>query len=135
MNRVVVTGIGVVSPLGSDLGAFFAGLIQGRSGIRQLELPWSRAEYAGTVDIDLDQHFPKIKRIGLDRVSMLALLAARQASEHSGLGSEASLGNSTGLYWGTGMGGAGTLEATYQDLYVKRAPRVKPSTSSSDSSR
>jgi 3-oxoacyl-[acyl-carrier-protein] synthase II len=131
VNRVVVTGIGVVSPLGNTVEDFFQALTDGRSGIRALDQPWSATlatPLAGVVDCDLDAHFPKIKRIGLDRSAMLALLAARQAMAASGIAFMGAFGESAGLYWGTGMGGATALEAAYQDLLVAKAARLKPST-------
>lgn len=128
MKRVVVTGIGVTSPIGCDPEAFFATLVACRSGIRRLEPTWSGIAYAGAVDIDLEAHFTKVRRIGMDRVSMLALLAARQAQGAAGLVIDDAHAERTGLYWGTGMGGAGTLEGAYQDLLVRKATRLKPST-------
>ena len=128
MKRVVITGLGVVSPLGCDHHSFFSALCEARSGIRKLETAWPGLTYAGVVDINLDAHFPKLKRIGMDRVAMLGLLAARQAHAASGLAIEGPAAAATGLYWGTGMGGATTLEAAYQDLLVKQVPRLKPST-------
>ena len=128
MKRVVVTGIGVTSPLGCDPETFFANLVACRSGIRRLDASWSGIALAGTVDIDLDTHFTKVRRIGMDRVSMLALLAARQAQNAAGPVIDDAHAERTGLYWGTGMGGAGTLEAAYQDLLVRKAARLKPST-------
>ncbi len=128
MKRVVVTGLGVVSPLGNDPDSFFAALSAGRCGIRKLETSCPGSTYAGVVDCDLDAHFPKLKRIGLDRVAMLALLAARQAHADSGLAITGSIAHDIGLYWGTGMGGAASLEGAYQDLLIRKAARLKPST-------
>jgi 3-oxoacyl-(acyl-carrier-protein) synthase len=131
MKRVVVTGIGVISPLGNNRQDFFRALVEGRSGIRKLGTAWSESlatPLAGIVDCDLDEHFPKLKRIGLDRVTMLALLAARQAVAESGFEFSSAPGESAGLFWGTGMGGAAALESAYQDLLVAKATRLKPST-------
>jgi 3-oxoacyl-[acyl-carrier-protein] synthase II len=128
---VVVTGMGIVSPLGNDIAAFFRALLEAKSGIRRLEAPWQGGAgeiWAGAVDLDLDPHFPKLKRIGLDRATMLALVAARQAMAQSGLALDAARAESTGIYWGSGMGGALSLEAAYHDLLVRRAARLKPTT-------
>lgn len=128
MRRVVVTGIGIVSPLGNDLDSFFGALVAGRSGIRRLEAPWSAGTLAGSVDCDLDAHFPKMRRVGLDRFAMLALIAARAAHATSGLPITGARSATTGLYWSSGMGGAAALESAYQDLLVKHSPRLKPTT-------
>ncbi len=128
MNRVVVTGIGICSPLGNDVDRFFTSLVEGRAGLKRVEAPWAGTVYAGLVEADLDSLFPKIKRVSLDRVSMLALLAARQAVKASGWSAEGTVSEHAGLFWGTGMGGAGTLEGAYQDLLVAKVSRLKPST-------
>jgi 3-oxoacyl-[acyl-carrier-protein] synthase II len=131
VKRVVVTGLGIVSPLGNDVATFFRSLIDATPGIRRLDVPWQISTgdiWAGTVDLDLDLHFAKIKRVGLDRSTMFALVAARQAMAQSRLALQDAGAEAAGVYWGTGMGGALALEATYQDLFVKRAPRLKPTT-------
>ena len=135
MKRVVVTGLGVISPLGNTPGTLFDSLIQARCGIGRIDAPWAASlatPYAGIASCDLEAHFPKIKRSSLDRVTMLALLAARQAAAHAGiaaaLSADQAASEQTGLYWSTGMGGAHTLEAAYQELLVTRAPRLRPAT-------
>ena len=130
MKRVVVTGIGAISALGNGVQPLFDALLNKRSGIRRIAAPWQstlHAPYAGVVDTDLDALFPKLKRVGLDRVAMLALVAARQAVAAAGGDFAGNDPQSVGVYWGTGMGGAGTLEAAYHDLLVARAARLKPS--------
>ncbi len=135
MKRVVVTGLGVISPLGNAPGLLFDSLIRARCGIGRIDAPWAASlatPYAGIASCDLEAHFPKIKRSSLDRVTMLALLAARQAAAHAGiaatLSADQAASEQTGLYWSTGMGGAHTLEAAYQELLVTRAPRLRPAT-------
>ena len=128
MKRVVITGIGVVSPLGNDVESFFSALTAGRSGIRKLETSWQGVTYAGLVDCALEAHFPKVKRIGMDRVTMLALVAARQAHAAAGHSTAGAAAERTGIYWSSGMGGAASLEAAYHDLLVRRVARLKPST-------
>jgi 3-oxoacyl-(acyl-carrier-protein) synthase len=135
LKRVVITGAGICSPLGCDPDSFFDALIAGQSGIRRIEAPWAGSlsmPYAGTVLRDVEGAFPKLKRTGMDRVAMLALLAARQAVERSGatLGSPSFCGTAserTGIYWSTGMGGAYALESAYQELLVSKAARLRPS--------
>lgn len=131
MKRVVITGLGVVSPLGNDPESFFQALLAGRSGIRKLDEPWAdslASPYAARVDCDLDTRFPKLKRVGLDRAAMLALVAARQAIAASGIVFTDELSEATGIFWGTGMGGAIALESAYRDLFIGHASRLKPTT-------
>jgi 3-oxoacyl-[acyl-carrier-protein] synthase II len=131
MRRVVLTGLGAITPLGNDAGTFFDALIGGRSGIRVVENTWlssSPRQIAAPVVQDLDGSFSKLKLISLDRVTKLALLAARQAVAQSGVDFHGDILARTGIYWGTGMGGATTLENAYTELLVKRAQRLRPTT-------
>ena len=131
MKRVVVTGAGVIAPLGNDPADFFRALTLGESGVRKLHEPWAASlasPYAAIVDCDLESRFPKLKRIGLDRVAMLALLAARNAVTASGIEFSGERGETSGTYWGTGMGGATALESAYREIFVANGARLKPST-------
>ena len=61
MRRVVITGIGVVSPVGSDSRSFIANLLEGRSGVRRVCFPGaapSAIPVAAPVDFDPSPHFP-----------------------------------------------------------------------------
>lgn len=127
MNRVVVTGMGVVSPLGADVSEFWSALLESRSGIRFHEFPWGRALAAPALG-DIDAEFPKIRRVSLDRVAQLALLAMRQAVAQATIQFPGVTGENTGIYWGTGMGGATTLESSYRALFIDHASRLRPVT-------
>lgn len=131
MTRVVVTGLGAITPLGNDAGSFFDALVAGRSGIRKVEEAWSdpaTTRIAAPVIHDLDSSFSKLKLISLDRVTKLALLATRQAVVQAGIDFRGEIAERTGIFWGTGMGGATTLESAYTELLVKHSPRLRPTT-------
>ncbi len=135
MKRVVVTGLGVVSPLGNAPGPFFDSLINARCGIGRIDAPWAASlatPYAGLARCDFEAHFPKLKRSSLDPVSMLALLAARQAAAQAGVDAiwrtDEAASENAGIYWGTGMGGAHSLETAYHEMLVTRAARLRPAT-------
>lgn len=131
MKRVVVTGMGAIASLGHDARSFFEALLEGRSGVRKLQPPWAPAEYnqiTAPVLLDLSHHFTKLRLISLDRVAQLSLLAAREAASHAGIDFTAEDGESAGIYWSTGMGGANTIENAYVDLLVNKVARLKPST-------
>jgi 3-oxoacyl-[acyl-carrier-protein] synthase II len=130
-HRVVVTGVGVVSPLGSDKETFFANLMAGKSGIRHIESDFAESletKIAAWVDFDPLAHFPKHKANSLDRVTQFALVASQQALEDSGIDLETQDKERIGVYLGTGMAGAASLEEGYIRLYRDNANRLKPFT-------
>lgn len=129
-RRVVITGLGVVSPVGSTPGAFFENLMAGRSGIRRLETPFAEKlsiRIAGSVpDFDPNAHFTKMQLSGMERFSQMALVAARQAVADAALVIEEQERQRAGVYMGTGMGGAATLDESYEELLLRENPRVRP---------
>lgn len=125
-RRVVVTGLGVISPIGASPDAFFQSLVACRSGIRRFG---ESGQVAGTIpDFDPLAHFTKAQLVGVDRVSQLALVAADQAVHDAGLGREHLEGAKAGVYFGTGIGGAAALEAGYDNYFDKSRGRVPPLT-------
>jgi beta-ketoacyl-acyl-carrier-protein synthase II len=134
MKRIAVTGIGIVSPLGNSLEELFASLSAGRSGIRRLEGgSYNRlsTRVAATAIFDGAQYFDAPKLRMLDRVSQFALVAAQQALADAQLiDSQFQLSaaekSRTGVFLGTGMGGAQTMDEGYQTVYAQQSDRVKP---------
>lgn len=131
-RRVVVTGLGVVSPIGSGVADFSDGLFAGRCGIGPLGLVPTdglSVRIAGEVrGFDPADHFDA-RRLGLlDRGSQFALVAARQAVESSGLGFDGPLGLRTATILGTGVGGITTLDEGFHRLYREGAARLHPFT-------
>ncbi len=129
-RRVVITGLGVVSPVGSNPGEFFTNLMAGRSGIRRLESSFAdklSIRVAGSVpDFDPAAHFTKMQLTGIERFSQMALVAARQAVEDAALEIEEQERHRAGVYMGTGMGGATTLDECYEELLLRENPRLRP---------
>jgi len=129
MKRVAVTGLGIVAPGGDDPEEFFAGLVAGRSAIARL--PDSRSarletRVAAATELDASQHFPAARLRMLDRVSHLALVAAKQAVANARLTFSDAERATCGVFFGTGMGGAGSTDDGYLTLYQERSDRVKP---------
>ena len=132
LKRVVVTGLGVISPVGKDKDNFFSNLMLGKSGIKKMNFDFVDAldcKIAAYID-DFDplQYFPKNKVASIDRVTQLALVATKQAIEDSGIGLEDEDLTRIGVHWGTGMGGAASVEEGYYKLFHDRAERLKPFT-------
>ncbi len=132
MRRVAITGIGVVSPVGNATDVFFRNLLAGVSGIRRVQAPFVDrlvVKVAGQVEFDALTYFSRIKLGGLDRFSQFALVAAKEAIQDSGLPLTDVSRLTTGVYLGTGLGGAHALEDVYAEVFrTEGEPRVKPLT-------
>jgi 3-oxoacyl-[acyl-carrier-protein] synthase II len=131
-RRVAVTGLGVVSALGNNLEEFYRSLAGARSGVRRLpdEVTLGSGVQVGALATwDPAAHFKGPEAGSLDRVAQFALTAAGQALAASGLATTESGTadrNRIGVYWGTGMGGAHTLEGAFKSVYGKNDFRLRP---------
>jgi len=130
MKRVAVTGMGVVAPCGNDPDEFFASLVAGRSGIGVLPHASARltTRIAAAAAFDASTHFPAPRLRMLDRVSQLALVATKQALQSAALELNDEERAATGVFLGTGMGGASTTDDGYSTLYQESSDRIKPYT-------
>jgi 3-oxoacyl-[acyl-carrier-protein] synthase II len=129
MRRAVITGIGVVSPLGSDLATFWERMKAGRSGTRRITR-FDPSEYASQIagevaDFDVDAFIPKKEQRRLDRYSHYALAAARMAIQSSGLDTSVNP-ERYGTIVGSGVGGLETLESQHAVLMEKGPARCSP---------
>ena len=131
MRRVAVTGLGLIAPGGNDPETFFASLAAGKSAVRLLDDDWTErlaTRIAAPVDVDTSAHFAAPRLRMLDRVSQLALLAAKQAVAHAALELADDERRTAGVFFGTGMGGASTTDEGYATLYRDDSDRIKPFT-------
>jgi len=125
-----VTGLGVVSPIGNTAGEFFDALVHARSGVRSIppELQEAGTDLvAGLVEFNSAAHWPPHQSAQFDRATQFALVAAKQALTESGYAPSEEESYSTGVYWGTGLGGAHAIEDSYRQLYIGNG-RVRPTT-------
>jgi nodulation protein E len=133
MQRIVITGMGVISALGHDLGSFREALLAGTSGIAPIALFDAsdfQAKIAAEVKgFDPTRHFSP-NRLGLlDRYAQFALVAARQAVRDSGVDFAAEgLAHRSGVFHGTGIGGQTTQDENYRRLYGEKKSRLNPNT-------
>jgi 3-oxoacyl-[acyl-carrier-protein] synthase II len=130
-RRVVVTGVGVVSPLGLTAAETWDGLVSGRSGVRPITLfepAGFPVRIAGEVpDFDPVPVFGRRRARHLDRVAQLALVATAEAMEASKLNVGADP-HRVGVVFGTGIGGIGSLEDGVAVLAERGPDWVSPYT-------
>lgn len=121
---VVITGIGLVTPLATGTRQSWSALLEGRSGIgpiTRFDASGFAAKAAGQADdFDPGLFVPEQHLRHMDRYSMLAASAARLALEDAGLGDD--LPESTAVVMGVGLGGLETIEKSHSAL-VDRGPR------------
>ncbi len=129
-RRVVLTGIGLVSPLGVGTDKNWQALLRGESGIGPLtRFDTSRhaTRFGGEVHgFDPLQFMDRKEARKMDLFIQFAMAAAHFAVEDSGLSPEALAGERTGTYVGSGIGGLGSIEETHKVLLDKGPERVSP---------
>ena len=132
-RRVVITGMGTITPLGNELETFWSNLKNGVSGIRKIEAfdtSGYDCQIAGEVrDFDPKPFFRNAKDIRrTDRFAQLALAAAKRALEDGGIDLEKIRRDRFGVIVSSGIGGLKTLEDQYTILLTKGPARTSPFT-------
>ena len=126
-RRVVVTGMGCVTPLGNDLPTTWRNLVDGKNGIgpiTKFDTTDFKAKLAAEVrDFDPKLYMEKPQILHSDLYAQLAMAAAVQAMEDSGIAGTMP-GERMGVYIGTGIGGIQTFEAEHSKLLNKGPRRV-----------
>lgn len=129
-RRVAVTGLGIVSALGTGYADHSEGLKRGRCGIG----PISRFDPerlmikigAEARQFEGDAYYSKNEIALLDRISQMALVAAKEAIGQSGVDFSGALGTRTATILGTAMGGLHTQDENYYSVYHEMKNRVHP---------
>ena len=132
-NRVVITGLGAVSPFGRGVGLFFDGLRAGRSGLRRVSL-FEDLEIASQVAGEVPDYDPALDMEALDlkrvpRVVPMAIAASREAVAEAGIDLNAMDPNQSreiGIVIGTGGGGIEFAERRYEEFFAQGNRRVSP---------
>jgi len=109
LKRVVVTGLGALTPLGNDIPSYWDGLVNGVSGagfIKQFDVTKFKTKFACELkDFNPENHFERKEARKLDRFSQIALVAADEAVRSARL-TEAGIDHDrVGVIWGSGIGG------------------------------
>jgi 3-oxoacyl-[acyl-carrier-protein] synthase II len=127
-NAAWVTGYGLVSPLGQEWASFDDALFAGRSALSSytLALPGFPDQLLPVGRCDFDESaLESATRVPLDRGSAMALVAGRNAAAQAGLAAGGYDPLRIGIYWGSGMGGASTLDLTLRSIFQEQR-RIRP---------
>ncbi|ADI30159.1 beta-ketoacyl-[acyl-carrier-protein] synthase family protein [Methylotenera versatilis] len=130
-QRVVITGLSIVSPLGNTIAELTRNVFSGVSGIKRLNMPFvdeMDCKIAAQAQFDPANHFSKHTYSMLDRTSQIALYTSVEAIKDANLIIDDAMKPRMGIYLGTGMGGAQSIEDGYVRLYKEGASRLKPFT-------
>ena len=131
LKRVVVTGLGALTPLGNSVSAYWEGLINGVSGADSITL-FDASKFKTQFACELkgfnpEDYFDRKEARKLDRFSQLAVVAASQAVEHAQLTDEAINKDRVGVIWGSGIGGMTTFMEEVRNFYLgDGTPRFNP---------
>lgn len=129
-RRVVVTGLGAVTPIGNDVESFWNNLVAGKSGIShitQFDTSDSKVTIAGEVkDFDYTKYIDKKEGKRMDRVAQFAVAVAKQAVEDAKLDLKAIEPTRCGVCVGTGIGGIQTFLEQAQVYFEKGSSRISP---------
>lgn len=133
MRRVVITGMGVVSPLGNTLDALAENVFAGQSGIDRFQGEYVdklNCKVAAQADFNPADYFEKKSEYAiLDRIGQMALYASKTAVCHANLDlTTDKVKRRSGVYMGTGMGGIHSVEEGYETLFQKGVNKLKPYT-------
>jgi 3-oxoacyl-[acyl-carrier-protein] synthase II len=130
LHRVVVTGLGAVTPIGNDVSQYWEGLSTGRNGVAAITLfDASRhaCRFAAEVkDFDPRGQIEPKEAKRWDRFCQFGVVAAKQAVAHAGLVIDDSTAHRVGVAIGSGVGGLLTMETQANVLFERGPDRVSP---------
>ena len=130
LKRVVVTGLGAITPIGNTAPETWAALLTGVSGagpITQFDASKFKTQFACEVKgFDASKHFDRKEARKYDRYAQLALVSATEAIEDAALDLEKEDLNRIGVIFAAGIGGIRSFEDEVRDYSDERGPRVNP---------
>ena len=128
-TRVVITGLGATTPVGSDVATTWESFVAGRSGVRALTEDWAAelpVRIAARVAVEPDEMLPRVQARRLDRSGQFAVIAGKEAWSDAGLDREEVDGDRLGVVCASGIGGLTTLLSNYDVLLDSGPRRVSP---------
>ena len=126
-REVVVTGLGMTTPVGGDVESSWAAVLAGQSGIRRIDDEWigdQPSRIAGFMAVDPTEVLDRVEARKLDRSQQAALVAAREAWQHAGAPDVDP--TRLGAVIATGIGGVTSLLQAYNTLHERGWSRVSP---------
>lgn len=132
MKRVVITGVGLISPLGNDVDSMMNGLSTGKSAVEKMD-SWSKYKglhslVGAPAVLENEKSIPRQKRRSMGRLSMFAAQAAKSAAEDAGLPDELISSDRTGCVVGSTMGSAASITETFELILAENDIAQLPST-------
>ena len=129
-RRVVITGIGAITPIGNSVSKYWEALSQGKSGIEKITLfdvSQFSSRIAGEIkDFDPLEYLDKKEARRMDRFTQFAMIASQEAVQDSRLDIAKENVRKIGVLLGSGIGGLGTIEREHKVLLEKGPRRVSP---------
>lgn len=129
-QRVVITGIGALSPLGNDAKTSWDNALKGVSGIdniTRVDTTDYSVHLAGELkDFNIEDHIDKKEARRMDRFTQYAVVAAREAVKDAKLDINEDNANNIGVWIGSGIGGMETFEIAHTQLLERGPRRVSP---------
>ncbi|MCB2294637.1 beta-ketoacyl-ACP synthase II [Clostridium algoriphilum] len=129
-NRVVITGMGAVTPIGNDVNSFWNNIKEGTCGIdviKSFDITNFKCKLAAEVkDFDVTVALDKREARKMDKYCQYAMVAADEAVKNSGLDLEVEDKEKIAVIVGSGIGGIGTIEREHTKLIEKGPSRVTP---------
>ena len=130
MKRVVITGLGAITPLGNNVDEFWKGIKDGKCGIdyiTKFDTTDFKVKLAAEVKgYNAEDYFDRREAKRLDKFSQYAMIASREAWKDSGLDKEKENMERVGIVIGSGIGGIQTIETENQKCIEKGPDRVSP---------
>lgn len=130
LKRVVVTGLGALTPVGNDANETWDSLLQGKSGAGPITL-FDASQFKTTFacevkNFDPNDHFDRKEARRYDRYTQFALVSAKEALADSGIDLETTNKNRIGVIISSGIGGIQTFEQEVMEYSAERGPKFNP---------
>ncbi|WP_291096756.1 MULTISPECIES: beta-ketoacyl-ACP synthase II [unclassified Empedobacter] len=132
LKRVVVTGLGALTPIGNSYQEYWNGLVNGVSGAAPITLfdaTLFKTQFACEIkNFNIEDHFDRKEARKIDRCAQLGIIAAREAIKHSGILEDTNVNKERiGVIWGSGIGGIKTFEEEVSNYATGNGtPRFNP---------